>query len=325
MRAIRWGILGLGNIAEKFAADLKLVPHCVLQAVASQRSDHAKAFAERHQAISYYDSYVALLEDLEVDVIYIATLHPAHAQWSILCLQHKKAVLCEKPLAMNGGEVEKMIQTANQHSVFLMEALWTRFNPLFEQLISWIAAGKIGTIRYIQASFSFYALDWASDSRVKDPKKGGGALLDIGIYPLFLAYQILGMPSSIHAQSILSDQGIDLQTAMLLNYEKAQAVLYSGLTHNEDMGAKICGEKGEIYLPSRWHETNKATFVSGDEEESLTLTFDGKGYFYEIVETNNCLRKGVLQSEKWSHKDSVNLMTLLDRVRQKAGIHYAEE
>ena len=324
MQIIRWGILGLGNIAEKFASDLKLVPHCVLQAVASQRFGRAQAFAEKYQAIAYYDSYEALLEDMDVDVIYIATLHPTHAQWSIYCLQHKKAVLCEKPLAMNRREVEQMVQTANQHSVFLMEALWTRFNPLFKQLILWIEDGKIGTIRHIQASFSFYALDMESDSRILDPKKGGGALLDIGIYPLFLAYQFLGMPTSIHAQSILSDQEIDLQTAMLLTYDKAQAILSCGITHDEEMGAKICGDKGEIYLPSRWHETNKATIVTRDEQESLTLPFVGKGYFYEIEETNNCLRKRALESEKWSFKDSLNLITLLDSVREKAAIYYPE-
>lgn len=324
MQIIRWGILGLGNIAEKFASDLKLVPHCVLQAVASQRFGRAQAFAEKYQALAYYDSYEALMEDMDVDVIYIATLHPTHAQWSIYCLQHKKAVLCEKPLAMNRREVEQMVQTANQHSVFLMEALWTRFNPLFKQLILWIEDGKIGTIRHIQASFSFYALDRESDSRILDPKKGGGALLDIGIYPLFLAYQFLGMPTSIHAQSILSDQGIDLQTAMLLTYDKAQAILSCGITHDEEMGAKICGDKGEIYLPSRWHETNKATIVTGDEQESITLPFVGKGYFYEIEETNNCLRKSALESEKWSFKDSLNLITLLDSVRENAAIYYPE-
>ncbi len=325
MQTIRWGILGLGNIAQKFTSDLRQVPNCILQAVASQRLGQAQRFAEQYTALSYYDSYEALLEDQNVDVVYIATLHPSHAKWSILALENKKAVLCEKPLAMHGGAVAQMIAAAKRNNMFLMEALWTRFNPLFEKVITMIQADAIGKIRHIQASFSFFALDRPADSRILDPQKGGGALLDIGIYPLFLAYQLLGMPTSIQAQSILSAHGIDLQTGMILTYKDAQAVLYSGLTHNEDMGAKICGEKGEIYLPSRWHETNKLVLIQGDKKEDIIVDFKGLGYYYEIEETNHCLREGALQSEKWSHPDSVNLMSLLDRVRQKAGIHYPGE
>ncbi|MGA1029988.1 MAG: Gfo/Idh/MocA family protein [Flavobacteriaceae bacterium] len=324
MQIIRWGIVGLGNIAAKFASDLQQVPHCVLQGVASQREGQAKVFAKRFKAQRFYDSYEALLKDEQVDAVYIATLHPSHAHWSLMALRHKKAVLCEKPLAMNGQEVAKMLAEAKAQGVFLMEALWTRFNPLFKQVLKWIEQGEIGTLQYINASFSFYALDRPADSRILDPKKGGGSLLDIGIYPLFLAYQCLGMPQNLVATAILSNQKIDLQTSMILSYPNAQAVLYSGLTHDEEMGAKICGDKGEIYLPSRWHETNRAILKQGEQETIVELPFVGKGYSYEIEETNSCLRKGQLESEYWTHQDSKNLMFLLDEVRKNAGIQYPD-
>ena len=325
MKIIRWGILGLGNIAEKFASDLLLVPHCVLQAVASQRKNHAALFAKKFNALSFYDHYIALLEDDQVDVIYIATLHPSHAQWSIEALNRKKAVLCEKPLAMNSSQVSKIIAIAQNNNTFLMEALWTRFNPLFEHVLKWIEEGQIGKIRYIQASFSFFGLDRGLESRILDPNKGGGSLLDIGIYPLFLAYQLLGMPEKIMAHSILSEQQIDLQTAMMLSYKESQAMLYSGITHDEDMGAKICGEKGEIYLPSRWHDANRAVLRQGELEDQIEYPFVGLGYSYEIEETNQCLREKLLQSKKWRHSDSVQLMYLLDEVRNEAGIVYPDQ
>lgn len=185
MKKIRWGIVGLGNIANKFAADLLLVPDCVLQAVASSDALRAEQFAQKHKAQKAYPNYDQLFSDPEVDLVYIASLHPKHADLTIRALAGGKGVLCEKPLGMNSAEVDQMISQASQANLFLMEGLWTRFNPSFNQVKKWIDEGQIGALRYINSSFSFNGLAKGTDSRLFHPDKGGGSLLDIGIYPLF--------------------------------------------------------------------------------------------------------------------------------------------
>ena len=204
MRSVGWGILGLGNIAHKFASDLLLVNNTELVAVASSDFKRAKVFSEKYESKRFYDGYSQLLEDDEVEIIYIASLHPQHAKLSIAAMEKGKAVLCEKPLAMNEYEVKKMLTVAHSREVFLMEGLWTRFNPSFEQVQDWISDDTLGAVRYLNATFSFNGLDRGEDSRLFNPEKGGGTLLDIGIYPLFLAYQLLGMPKDIKATAHLT-------------------------------------------------------------------------------------------------------------------------
>ncbi|MDG1023426.1 MAG: Gfo/Idh/MocA family oxidoreductase [Flavobacteriaceae bacterium] len=325
MRTVRWGILGLGSIANKFASDLLLVPNTELIAVASSDYRRAEAFSEKYSSKRFYDSYQSLFDDSDVEIIYIASLHPKHAELSIAALKHRKAVLCEKPLAMNEQEVKAMISASHSTNVFLMEGLWTRFNPSFQQAQDWIKEGKLGRLRYINATFSFNGLDRGPDSRLFHPDKGGGTLLDIGIYPLFLAYQLLGKPKNIQASAHLTAHGVDQQLAILLTYENAHAVLYSSFAHNEVMSATIAGEEGEIYMDSRWHETPKLSLVKGEEMVSEAFDFIGKGYSYEIEEASQCIREGKKESAKWSLDSSLELMQLMDSIRQLCGIHYPSD
>jgi len=325
MRSVGWGILGLGNIAHKFASDLLLVNNTELVAVASSDFKRAKVFSEKYESKRFYDGYSQLLEDDEVEIIYIASLHPQHAKLSIAAMEKGKAVLCEKPLAMNEYEVKKMLTVAHSREVFLMEGLWTRFNPSFEQVQDWISDDTLGAVRYLNATFSFNGLDRGEDSRLFNPEKGGGTLLDIGIYPLFLAYQLLGMPKDIKATAHLTTGGVDQQLAILLTYENAHAILYSSFTHNEDMRATIAGEKGEIYMESRWHETPKISLITPENTISKSFEFNGKGYSYEIEEASQCIREGKKESAKWSLNNSLELMQLVDSIRELCGIHYPSD
>ena len=325
MKRIRWGIVGLGNIAHKFASDLKLVEGCELTAVASSDGSRAQLFARKFGAEQVYDSYVSFFEQAIVDVVYIASLHPFHLELSLAAMESGKAVLCEKPLALNSSQVEKLIAKSQSNEVFLMEALWTRFNPTFEQMLLWIDQNALGKLRYIQASFSFNGLDRDKESRLFNLKKGGGSLLDIGIYPLFLAYQVLGMPNDIKASVQLSTTGADEQLAFILTYDHAIAVLYSSFAHDVDMNATIAGERGEIYMDSRWHETPNIQLVQGDQKEIKSFEFNGKGYSYEIHEVNECLRLGKIQSPKWNHQSSKDLTSLMDSIRKQVGIRYPQE
>ncbi len=319
---IKWGILGLGKIAHKFASDLILVKDCELVAVASSNYDRAKVFANKFGVKTCHIGYDDLYKDKSVEIIYIASLNHNHYRHAIESMKHGKAILCEKPLAINHHQVEEMIKSAKKHKVFLMEALWTRFNPAFEQLLRWIDQGAIGKLRYINATFSFNGLDKDIDSRLFNPEKGGGSLLDIGIYPLFLALIIMGNPNTIKASAVLSDTGVDEQIGMLLTYDQSQAILYSSYTHHEDMRARICGEQGELYLNSRWHESPKLKLVKDGKSIDKTFDFIGKGYSYEILEANRCLRNKDTESSKWPLKNSLDLVNLMDKVRIQTGIIY---
>ena len=319
---IKWGIIGLGKIAHSFASDLALISDAELAGVASSDLERAKVFAKQFNAKAYYDSYEALLQDPSIQIIYIATLHPDHQEWSIKAMEAGKAVLCEKPLAMNRQQVTEMVATSKKHKVFLMEAFWTRFNPAYIQAKRWIAEGKIGKLRYINATFSFYGLEKDGDSRILNLEKGGGALLDIGLYPVFLAYSLLGIPDKIQSSAIQMDSGLDLQISMIFNYSEAQAVLYSGITNDEDMTARICGTSGSLYLGSRWHEAASIKYVYQETEEVIPFKLLGQGYSYEILEAHQCLRKDMYESELWSHQNSLEMVTLLDTIREQCGIHY---
>lgn len=324
-RVIKWGILGLGKIAHKFVNDLQLVADCELEAVASSSASRAADFADQYGADRFYSNYKDLFTDPKVEIIYIASLNQDHFAHALAAMQNKKAVLCEKPLAINHNQVVELIRCAKTHNTFLMEGLWTRFNPTFEQLEQWIVQGEIGTMRYLNATFSFNGLEYGVDSRLFNPYKGGGSLLDIGIYPLFLAYQLLGMPNSLQASAIKFATGVDVQTALILTYDKVQALLYSSFSHHEDMRATICGEAGEIYLDSRWHETGKINLVKEGKGFSEEFEFLGKGYSYEILEVNQCLREGKLESSKWSLQNSLDLINLMDQVREQIGMKFPME
>lgn len=322
---IRWGILGPGRIAHSFAKDLRLVKTSELVAVASRNSTRASEFAKEYGTKYAYGSYEELFNSTEVDVIYIATPHPQHATLAISAMEHGKHVLCEKPMGVNQDEVKKMIAAAQKNNVFLMEALWTRFNPSIRKIKELVDEKKIGDIGYLQADFAFYALDREEEGRLLNPALAGGSLLDIGIYPIFLAYLMLGKPTNILASSKFHSTGAEIQTSLIFEYDKAQAMLYSGLTSTSEMKVKITGTKGSIYIHPRWHETNGFYLESNGEKEEFLEPTIGKGYSYEIEEVNSCLAAGKLESSLWSHKNSLELIEILDQIRDHAGIVFPFE
>ncbi|RTE52181.1 gfo/Idh/MocA family oxidoreductase [Arenibacter aquaticus] len=322
---LRWGIIGLGNIAHHFVKDLALVKDASISAVASRSMDKAKAFAEEYNVHFAFDSYNDLLESQEVDVVYIATPHTFHSELAILAMTHKKHVLCEKPMGVNAEEVKKMISASQENGVFLMEALWSRFNPSIVKVKDLIDQGEIGPLAYIHADFAFYALDRDLKGRVLNPKLGGGSLLDIGIYPIFLSYLLLGKPKSILSTSHFHSNGAEVQTSMIFKYPKAQAILYSGFTSKSEMKAEISGEKGSIFIPTRWHEAQGFSMARNNEQEEFSLPTTGRGYFHEINEVHQCIANGKLESDLWSHRNSLDLIELLDTVRKQNQIIFPFE
>lgn len=322
---IRWGIVGPGKIAQKFADDLIRIPDAELTAVASRNMKRAKEFADNYKVLKVFDSYDALFSDDSVDVIYIATPHTFHKNLALKAMEAGKHVLCEKPLGINKAEVYEMITVAKEKKVFLMEALWSRFNPTIKRIKEITESGKIGELKYINADFAFYALDRPKESRLFNLDLGGGSILDIGIYPVFLAYLLLGKPKRIEAISNFNEIGTEIQTSVIFQYKNAQAILSSSLANDSIMSAEISGTKGSIILEPRFHETDGYCLKTHGKTEKIKLPKVGNGYTHEIIEVNKCLKENRLESSLWSHKNSMELITLLDTIREKGGVRFPFE
>ena len=311
---INWGIIGLGNIANQFAADLLLIEEANLVAVASRGIEKATDFANQYNCPKAYDSYEALFADDQVDIVYIATPHDSHAELSIKALENGKHVLCEKPMSLSYNEAVRMIESSKTHNKFFMEAFWTRFIPSVKEVLEKVNQGIIGDLNYVKADFNFYA-DEAAGGRLFDKQLGGGALYDIGVYPLFLSYIMLGIPKEIIAKSIYSKNGIDLQTSMILHYEKAQSILNASINSESDMKAIIGGTQGHILLNAPWHVADGYAIVKNNKEEVFNFPTLGKGYAYEAIECHNCIRNNQIESELWSHQNSLDLSKMTEEVK----------
>lgn len=322
---IKWGVVGPGKIAHQFVNDLKLVNDAVLTAVASRSLERATDFANTYKIPNVFDDYDALFASDSVDVLYIGTPHTFHKDIAIRAMKAGKHVLCEKPLGINAKEVSEMIAVAKENNVFLMEALWSRFNPTIQKVKALTDSGVLGNITYINADFAFYAMDRPPESRLLDLNLAGGTLLDIGIYPVFLAYLFLGSPKTINSISNFSGSGTEIQTSIIFQYPNAQAVLFSSFANDSTSRAEIGGEKGSITLNSRFHETQGYVLHSSAGAEEFELPTTGKGYSHEIMEVNNCLKAGKTESSLWSHQDSLTLISLLDEIRKQNNIQFPFE
>jgi predicted dehydrogenase len=314
MQEIKWGIIGAGAIAAKFASDLKTVPNCKIVAISSTSQDRADAFAAAWDIPNAYGSYESMFET-ELDVVYIASRHPFHLEHTLLCIKHGKAVLCEKPFGMNAAEVEKMIVAAREKKVFLMEALWSRFHPSLIKAKELLDAGKIGRVITFHADFGFKGV-FDPTNRLFDPEKGGGALLDIGIYPAFFSYAFFGYPSQIQASSIFASTGTDETTSFIFKYEnKLTSVMNCTFAANTNCEAIIYGELGKITVHSRFHEAMKVSLTLNEgETQEFDFTRPTLGYDYEITHVNDCLRNNLSESNMMSHDMSKDLIKILDQI-----------
>ena len=325
-KTFNWGIIGLGKIAAKFAEDLKLVNGARLHAVASRSEDRSREFAGRFGVPNYYGSYEGIVTCPDLDAVYIATPHASHAENTLLCLRNRIPVLCEKPFAMNTREVETMIAAAREFDTFLMEALWTRFIPSTQKVLSMIAEGTIGKVLSVKADFGFKAkMDPAW--RLYNRDLGGGSLLDIGIYPAFLATLLLGNPSEIKAIADIGETMVDEECGAVLLYEGGQmAHIHSTIKADTKTEAFIYGEKGNIYMHTRWHHTDSISLhLNGERPVDYRFEIKGKGYGYEAEEVMSCIAAGKKESAALPLQFSLDLIRLLDQIRREAGISYPQD
>lgn len=324
-RKIRWGILGCGKIANKFASDLKLVDDGVLFAIASRDPSKSESFSKDHKPALVFNSYEALVECADVDAIYVATPHGLHYKHVMLCLQHGKAVLCEKAFALNLGQAREMIDFARRKKVFLMEAFWTKFLPQYQKVMEIIRSGKIGEVKFIQSDFGFKA-PLPRAQRLFDPMLGGGSLLDIGIYPVFMAQSILGKPTQVHAFITPYESGVDEQCAITMKFAGgALAVLSSTFAVETPVEAMIAGTEGRIVMRNRFHNAVATVemVIGRQEREMIEVHMEpGFGYQFETRHVNECLKKGLTESPVMTHADTLMLMETLDRLRKACDVRY---
>lgn len=321
MKTIHWGIIGLGKIAGKFAQDLATVPNCELVAVASRNQEKANEFAQKFNAQIAFDSYEKLAKSKEIDAVYIATPHSFHKEHSIICLNNQKAVLCEKPFAMNLDEVEEMITIAQENNVLLMEALWTYFLPHYKHVLDLIRTKKYGKVTKLETDFGFYT-PFNTKSRVFQKEVGGGSLLDIGIYPIFAALSTLGNPDSIEAEATFFENGADATCDITFQYKEARAFLKSSLLEQTPTEAIFTCEKAVIKINTRFHQPSSVVIIQKDKEEVSDFPCDTLGYSFEIEHFNQLLREGKKESNVMTFGFSRNLMKTLDIVRNRIHLSY---
>ncbi len=328
-KTIRWGILATGNIAEQFTRDLLLLPDAEVVAVGSRSEESARAFADRFGIPRSHGSWAALAADEGVDIVYVATPHHAHHEAARLCLEAGRAVLCEKPFTLNAAESRELTALAAKHGRFLMEAMWMRCNPAVLRAAELIAEGAIGTVGLLQADFGL-AGPFDPTHRLRAPELGGGALLDLGVYPVALAHLLLGVPDSIQAWASLTPEGVDAATALLLGYDSgAVATLSCGIVAGTPVRATVSGTLGRIELPAPFFRPGELLLHRGEGEdqrpEVIPVPYTGLGYAHEAAEAMRCLRAGLLESPLVPWSSTLEVMDILDAARAQTGVRYPGE
>jgi predicted dehydrogenase len=324
---IRWGILGTGHIAKTFAKALQFLPGADLVAVGSRAAETAKNFADVFNVRHQHPGYEQLAKDPEVDVVYIATPHPLHRENTILCLKAGKAVLCEKPFAINASQALQMIDVARAEKLFVMEAMWTRFLPLIVKIRQWIREGLIGQVRLLRVDFGFDG-GFSPDSRGLNPQLGGGALLDVGVYTISLASMVFGQPPArITGMAHLGRTGVDEQSAIILGYDNGQlAVLTCAVQIETAKEAVIYGTKGAIRIePEFFCPTRAILSIQGKDEQIIKMPLEGNGYNYEAEEVMRCLRAGKLESDIMPLDETLSIVKTMDEIRAQWGLKYPME
>lgn len=324
---IRWGIIGTGNIASQFADGLGVLPDAQLVAVGSRTQASADVFGDKYQIPHRHATYQALVNDPDVDIVYVSTPHPRHKEDTLLCLEAGKPVLCEKPFTLNAQDTEAVIAVARQKKLFLMEAMWTRYLPAFAKLRELLAQGVLGEVRLLQVDFGFHAQVEPSH-RLLDLALGGGALLDVGVYTVSLASLVFGQqPSDIASQVFFGATGADVLSATIFRYDNCQlASLSCGLLTNTPQDAIIIGANGVIRIHAPfWHSDGLTLSLHGQDDQVFSLPRHGNGYNYEAAEAMACLRAGKLESDVMPLDETISIMQTLDQIRNQWGLRYPAE
>ena len=325
MSNFNWGILGPGGIAKAFATDLKLLDGHSVAAVGSRTLKNAQDFANTFGGTAY-GSYEALVADPSIDAIYVATPHPAHKDNVVLALNAGKPVLCEKPFAVNAKEAQEMVAAAQKNNVAMMEAMWSRFLPHYAQVREIVASGVLGKILTVHADHGQRLAD-QNIARLVEPALAGGALLDLGIYPVSFAHMVLGNPTKITASGVLTDKGVDAQTSMIFDYaDGAQAVLNTTMIEQTPCRAVVAGVDGWLEIARVFYTPTSMRVTLFDGSVTVYPTnYTGHGLREQAEAFKKLVQSGHTQSDILNWKDTVDIMQTLDSVRSQIGLRYPFE
>jgi predicted dehydrogenase len=314
---VRWGILGTGGIARTFTEDLLVLGHEVA-AVGSRAAHTAEAFAGRYDIPRAYGSYAELAADDKVDVVYVATPHNVHHSAARTCLEAGRAVLVEKPFTTTAADAEDLVALARERDLFAMEAMWTRFNPLVARVRELVADGAIGDVKAVYADFS-ENFPFEASHRLWAPDLAGGALFDLGIYPVSFAWMLLGRPDTIQAVTTPAPTGVDANTGILFGYDSgAVALLHCGFLAKTPQTATITGTTGWIQMAGPfWHPDAMTLYRDGAEPEPYRIKVTGHGYTYQAEEVARCIEAGLTESPVMPLGESVAILRALDTIAER--------
>jgi predicted dehydrogenase len=323
---VRWGVLGPGRIAERFGKGLKAVKHASLYAVASSSPERGKKFAKKFRARQVYTDYQEMVQDPQVDVVYIATPHNLHFDNARLCLEAGKHVLCEKPLTVNASESEKLFALAKQRDLFIMEAMWTYFLPVYKQVRAWIDSAQIGEVKLMSSTFGIQPNRDETD-RWLNPDLAGGALLDIGIYNLAISMWVAQQEvEAFDVRAEIGSTGVDELVAGTLVFPGGMISQFAcTLLSETNNDFVIYGTQGRIVIHTPFWGATKATLITAREEKTVTRAIRAGGFEFEIDEVTRCIQAGLLESPVMPHRQTLASMRLMDAIRAEIGVVYPFE
>jgi predicted dehydrogenase len=325
-KEVRWGILGTGKISTAFATAVRETPDAVLAGSGSRTLDSAQAFAREFGGAAY-GSYEELVNAPDIDLVYVGTPHPMHFDNVRLALEAGKGVLCEKAFTVNRREAEALVALAREKGLFLMEAMWTRFMPALAEVRRLVADGAIGPVRHLAADLGFKA-NFGPEHRLYNPELGGGALLDMGIYPLSIAAALMGPVESVVAQAELGPTGVDEQTSFVLRHRGGGiSVCSCSLRAHLPCELTVSGEKGNVRMHTKFHCTQSISITRAEDRGTQTIDtpYQGNGYVHEVLEAQRCWREGLLESPGMSLDETLALMGVMDEIRRQVGVRYAAD
>lgn len=323
----RWGILGTGRIANSFAEGLSVLPEAKLTAVGSRSADGARTFGEKWNVPNRHASYEALAADTEVDAVYVATPHSEHLSNTVTCLEAGKAVLCEKPLAVNAEQGRAMVKAARENGVLFMEGMWSRFPPGMTKVRELAASGTLGELRSLQADFGFRAKSRDPAGRLFNPALAGGSLLDIGVYPISLSSMLFGRPEEIISTWHEGETGVDEQAAFVFRHAGgALSVLHSSIQAETSQEAVLAGTEGRLrILKQCWRPQELELTRPDGSVERISFPFEGNGFNYEAAAFMKLLQDGKTECKVMPHAESIEILETMDAIRAQWGLKYPME
>lgn len=325
MEKVKVGVLGLGSIFQRVMADFPNAENCALYAVAARDLARAEEAKAKYGAARAFGSYEEMLECPEVELVYVATPHSLHHEQVMACLARGKHVICEKAFALNDRQAAEMAALAREKGLFLMEAMWTRFMPAMVKLRELAEGGALGEIRHVVADFA-YAARFDPESRVYAPHLAGGALLDVGIYPLSMIAMLLGdAPVCVNGTCVMAPSGVDARTAAQFRYDSgATAQLMCGVDVNGDSRMTVFGTLARVDIPDFWHAT-RLEIARGRETEILEFPPETEGHHHQFVHAADCIRRGLTESCVMGLNETINLMKIMTDIRRANNFLYPGE